>query len=165
MLKGENKGKADALMCCGKGKTFIFLRGRDNQAVMITPFKTNFNHFQMNLVQRKIFFLDWRMGKNGCLSCTHTDPKVVLTDCESFRSENLKRTKQIRNQPALRILPVFTKLKSKAYSRSYSEKHRMSPLSLCLNEFGRTCSGRQTHTRTLESSSFPLTQSFQGCLI
>jgi hypothetical protein len=96
------------------------------------------------------------MGKNGCLSHTHTGPNVVITAFESFRSKNLKKTKEVRNQHALRILLVFSKLKVKVYRRSYSEKRGMPPLLLCLNEFGGTCSGGWTHTQTLESSSFSL---------
>jgi hypothetical protein len=33
------------------------------------------------------------MGRNGCLSHTHTGPKVVLTAFEAFRSENSKKQK------------------------------------------------------------------------
>jgi hypothetical protein len=96
----------------------------------------------MKLFQKtKFFFLD---SGGRAVSHTHTGPKVVLTAFESFRNENL------------RILPVFTKLKLKAYRRSYSEKRGMPPLSLCLIELGGTCSGRWTHTWTLESSSFSL---------
>jgi hypothetical protein len=46
----------------------------------------------MKLFQKAEFFSGlWRTGKNGCLSHTHTDPKVVLTAFESFRSKNLKK--------------------------------------------------------------------------
>ncbi len=117
----------------------------------------------MNLFQKADFFFGlWWTGKNGCLSHTHTGSNGVLTAFESFRSENLKKTKQIRNQHALRILSVFSKLKSKASRRSYSEKRGMPPLSLCLNESGGTCSGGRTHTRTRESSSFFTQVGFEG---
>ncbi len=46
----------------------------------------------------------------------------------------------------------LTKLKLKAYRQSYSEKHGMPRISLCLNEFGGTCLGGRTHIWTLESS-------------
>jgi hypothetical protein len=48
----------------------------------------------MKLFQKAEFFSGlWRTGKNGCLSHTHTDLKVVLTAFEAFKSENLKKTK------------------------------------------------------------------------
>jgi hypothetical protein len=46
----------------------------------------------VKLFQKAKFFSGlWQMGKNRCLSHTHTGPKVVLTGCESFRSENSKK--------------------------------------------------------------------------
>ncbi len=96
----------------------------------------------------------WRTGKNRYLSHTHRGPKVVLTACESFRSEISLKTKYIRNQHALRIMPVFTKLKSDVYRRSYGEKRENSPLLLCFELFCGQCLGGRTHTQTQESSSF-----------
>jgi hypothetical protein len=58
------------------------------------------------------------------------------------------------SQSALRILPVFAKLKLNAYRQSYSKNCGMPPPSLCLNGFGGSCSGGQTCTKTLESSPF-----------
>jgi hypothetical protein len=37
---------------------------------------------------------------------------------------------------------------------SYSKEYGVPPLLFCLNEFGGTCLGSRTHTRTLESTSF-----------
>jgi hypothetical protein len=43
----------------------------------------------MKLFQKAEFFSGlWQTGKNGCLSHTHTSPKVVLTDFEAFRNKN-----------------------------------------------------------------------------
>jgi hypothetical protein len=71
---------------------------------MITSLKLNFIHFLDEVIS----------GKNGCLSHTRTGKKVVLTAFETFRSENFKKMEKIRNQHALRTLPVFSKLKSDA---------------------------------------------------
>ncbi len=61
----------------------------DNQAVMITALQTNFNKFLGKVILKgQIFFLD--PGRTAD-SHTHTGPKVVLSACESFRSENLKK--------------------------------------------------------------------------
>jgi hypothetical protein len=92
---------------------------RGNQAVMITSLKINFNNFLDEVISKAEFFSGLcQTGKNGCLSHTHTGLKVVLTAFEAFRSKNSKKTKQIWNQHALRILTVFTKLKSDAYRKS-----------------------------------------------
>jgi hypothetical protein len=92
--------------------------------------------FPMKLFQKAEFFYGlWRTGKNCCLSHTHTGPKVVLTACKSFRSENSIKKKRIRDQNALRILPVFTKLKSEAYRRSYGKKRENAPRPLCFELF------------------------------
>jgi hypothetical protein len=46
-----------------------------------------------------------------------------------------------QNQNALRILPVFTKLKSNFFGQSYTEKQSMPPPLLFFNEFGGTYLG------------------------
>ncbi len=77
---------------------------------------------------------------------THTGLKVVLTDFEAFRSEHSKQTKKTRNQHALRIQPVFSKFKSEAYRRSYSEKRKISPTPLYFEFFhGTVRADRRTH--------------------
>jgi hypothetical protein len=78
---------------------------------------------------------------------------VVFTTFEAFESESLIKMEQIQNQNALRIMPQSSR-NFKANRQSNSEKHGMPPPSLSLNVFGGTCPGGQTHTQTLESSSF-----------
>jgi hypothetical protein len=55
---------------------------RDNQAVMITSFKKNVNHFLDEFISKGRIF-------GGAHA--HTGPKVVLNAFKSFRCENLKK--------------------------------------------------------------------------
>ncbi len=65
---------------------------RDNQAVMITALQTNFNNFLDKVILKgQFFFLDPGRRVRTADSHTHTGPKAVLSACESFRSENLKK--------------------------------------------------------------------------
>ncbi len=120
----------------------------------------------MKLSQKAEFFSGlWRTGKNGCLSHTHTDLKEVLTDFEAFKNKISNKTKQILNQHALRILPVFSKLKSKDYRWSYSKKRKnLSPL-LCFELFhGTVWADGRTHGDEIRLH-FSLRSALKGCLI
>jgi hypothetical protein len=77
---------------------------RDNQAVMITSLKINFNNFLDEVISKGWIFFSglWRTGKNAVCH-THTAPKVVLTAFEAFRSENSKK----QNRFGIRMLWGF----------------------------------------------------------
>jgi hypothetical protein len=67
---------------------------------------------------------------------------------KSFRSEFCgKKQNKIRNQNTLRILPVFTKVKLKAYRKCYSKKGGMLPSRLCFELLaGIVWADGHTHT-------------------
>jgi hypothetical protein len=120
----------------------------------------------MKLFQKVKFFSRlWRTCKNGCLSHTHTDLKVVLTAFEAFKNKNSNKTKYILNQHALRILPVFSKLKSKAYRWSYNKKRKNLPPPLCFELFrGTVRADGCTHGHEIRLHFSPKS-ALKGCLI